>query len=74
MTAPISTARLRRSRFHKTITSIYDGYTRGTLSHPDVNLWQSADHALEYLALADTIPHRAEGERELALLVGTKPG
>ena len=29
---------------------------------PDVNLWQSPDHALEYLAKADTIPHRTEGE------------
>jgi SAM-dependent methyltransferase len=31
----------------------------------DVNLWQSADHALEYLARADGIPHRTEGERAL---------
>ena len=28
----------------------------------NVNLWGSAAHALEYLARADTIPHRAEGE------------
>ncbi len=27
-----------------------------------VNLWTSADHALKYLAMADTIPHRTEGE------------
>lgn len=27
----------------------------------DVNLWGSPAHALEYLARADTIPHRAEG-------------
>jgi tRNA (cmo5U34)-methyltransferase len=26
------------------------------------NLWSSADHALKYLAIADTIPHRTEGE------------
>jgi hypothetical protein len=26
------------------------------------NLWSSADHALQYLAIADTIPHRTEGE------------
>lgn len=26
------------------------------------NLWTSADHALSYLARADTLPHRAEGE------------
>jgi tRNA (cmo5U34)-methyltransferase len=31
--------------------------------HP--NLWTSADHALEYLARADKIPHRTEGERAL---------
>ena len=31
----------------------------------DVNLWGSAAHALEYLACADTIPHRTEGEAEL---------
>ena len=31
----------------------------------DVNLWGSAAHALEYLARADTIPHRTEGEAEL---------
>lgn len=33
------------------------------MSH--VNLWASPDHALEYLARADTIPHRTEGERAL---------
>jgi tRNA (cmo5U34)-methyltransferase len=27
-----------------------------------VNLWTSADHALKYLGMADTIPHRTEGE------------
>lgn len=26
------------------------------------NLWSSADHALKYLAIADTLPHRTEGE------------
>jgi len=31
--------------------------------HP--NLWTSTDHALEYLARADRIPHRVEGERAL---------
>jgi SAM-dependent methyltransferase len=31
----------------------------------DVNLWDSAAHALEYLAHADAIPHRTEGEAEL---------
>jgi SAM-dependent methyltransferase len=31
----------------------------------DVNLWRSAAHALDYLAIADTLPHRTEGEAEL---------
>jgi tRNA (cmo5U34)-methyltransferase len=31
----------------------------------DINLWDSAAHALEYLARADSIPHRSEGEAEL---------
>jgi tRNA (cmo5U34)-methyltransferase len=31
----------------------------------DINLWDSAEHALEYLARADAIPHRTEGEAEL---------
>jgi tRNA (cmo5U34)-methyltransferase len=26
------------------------------------NFWSSAEHALKYLAIADTIPHRTEGE------------
>jgi tRNA (cmo5U34)-methyltransferase len=29
------------------------------------NLWSSADHALQYLSRADSIPHRTEGEAEL---------
>lgn len=29
------------------------------------NLWSSTDHALNYLAKADTIPHRTEGESVL---------
>jgi SAM-dependent methyltransferase len=32
---------------------------------PDVNLWASAEHALDYLRRADTIPHRVEGEATL---------
>jgi SAM-dependent methyltransferase len=31
----------------------------------NVNLWESPKHALEYLARADSIPHRAEGEAAL---------
>jgi tRNA (cmo5U34)-methyltransferase len=32
---------------------------------PSVNLWSSPAHALEYLAKADRIPHRTEGESTL---------
>jgi len=32
---------------------------------PAVNLWPSAEHALDYLRRADTIPHRVEGEATL---------
>jgi tRNA (cmo5U34)-methyltransferase len=32
---------------------------------PDVNLWPSAEHALDYLRRADSIPHRVEGEAAL---------
>jgi tRNA (cmo5U34)-methyltransferase len=31
----------------------------------DVNLWSSAEHALDYLRRADSIPHRVEGESTL---------
>ena len=31
----------------------------------NVNLWESSEHAREYLARADSIPHRAEGEAAL---------
>jgi len=30
-----------------------------------MNRWTSAEHALAYLAAADTIPHRTEGEAAL---------
>ncbi len=36
-----------------------------------INLWGSAEHALGYLARADSIPHRGEGEAEL---LATLPG
>ena len=32
------------------------------MAESNVNLWGSPSHALEYLAQADTIPHRTEGE------------
>jgi len=32
---------------------------------PEVNLWSSAEHALDYLRKADSIPHRVEGEAAL---------
>jgi hypothetical protein len=30
-----------------------------------VNLWPSEEHAAQYLVRADTIPHRAVGDRAL---------
>jgi len=32
---------------------------------PDINLWTSTAHALEYLGRADKLPHRTEGEAML---------
>lgn len=32
---------------------------------PNINLWTSPEHALDYLRRADTIPHRVEGEATL---------
>jgi tRNA (cmo5U34)-methyltransferase len=32
---------------------------------PGINEWKSAEHALEYLRRADSIPHRTEGEAAL---------
>src|SRR5579885_3674567 len=34
-------------------------------AQPNVNLWSTPEHALEYLRRADTIPHRTEGEATL---------
>jgi SAM-dependent methyltransferase len=34
-------------------------------TQPNVNLWSSAEHALDYLRRADSIPHRTEGEATL---------
>lgn len=38
----------------------------------DVNLWPSAEHALDYLRRADSIPHRVEGEAALLEFVPRK--
>ena len=35
------------------------------MSHPEINLWPSTEHALDYLRRADSIPHRVEGEAAL---------
>jgi tRNA (cmo5U34)-methyltransferase len=39
-----------------------------------VNLWGSSAHAREYLARADSIPHRTEGEAELLRCLRVSPG
>lgn len=38
-----------------------------------VNLWTDSDHVRRYLAEADTIPHRGEGERMVLDLLGPGP-
>jgi SAM-dependent methyltransferase len=35
------------------------------MATPDVNLWTTTAHALEYLGRADSLPHRTEGEAML---------
>jgi SAM-dependent methyltransferase len=40
---------------------------------PNVNLWPSAEHALDYLRRADSIPHRVEGEATLLEFVPAEP-
>jgi tRNA (cmo5U34)-methyltransferase len=40
----------------------YDAAHRATELPLMVNLWTSSEHALNYLAIADAIPHRVEGE------------
>jgi tRNA (cmo5U34)-methyltransferase len=40
---------------------------------PEVNLWSSAEHALDYLRKADSIPHRVEGEAVLLELLPPHP-
>lgn len=38
------------------------------------NLWTSAEHALDYLGRADSIPHRTEGEATLLELIPSTTG
>ena len=40
----------------------------------NVNLWTSAEHALEYLERAGSIPHRTEGEAVLLDFLPPRPG
>lgn len=42
-------------------------------SPPDVNLWDTAGHALDYLRRADSIPHRVEGETALLEFIPPEP-
>jgi len=37
----------------------------GQSNTPDINLWDTPEHALDYLKRADSIPHRTEGEAVL---------
>jgi len=37
----------------------------GQSNTPDINLWDTPQHALDYLKRADSIPHRTEGEAVL---------
>jgi SAM-dependent methyltransferase len=41
------------------------GHNDRMTAQANVNLWSSAEHALDYLRRADTIPHRTEGEATL---------
>ena len=40
---------------------------------PEVNLWSSAEHALDYLRRADSIPRRVEGEATLLEFIPESP-
>lgn len=40
---------------------------------PEVNLWSSAEHALDYLRRADSVPHRVEGEATLIEFIPANP-
>src|SRR5262249_19134586 len=39
----------------------------------NVNLWTSAEHALDYLRKADSLPHRVEGEATLLEFLPANP-
>lgn len=40
---------------------------------PEINLWSSPGHALDYLRRADSIPHRVEGEATLLEFIPAEP-
>jgi SAM-dependent methyltransferase len=40
---------------------------------PNINLWTSPEHALDYLRRADSIPHRVEGEATLLECLPSSP-
>jgi tRNA (cmo5U34)-methyltransferase len=42
-------------------------------TQPDVNLWTSSEHALQYLRRVDSIPHRPEGEATLLDFIPAEP-
>jgi ubiquinone/menaquinone biosynthesis C-methylase UbiE len=43
------------------------------MNAPNVNLWSSPEHALDYLRRADCIPHRTEGEATLLEFIPPRP-
>jgi SAM-dependent methyltransferase len=49
------------------------GPDNSEMADAGVNLWDQAEHARQYLAQADTIPHRAEGELELLACLPAEP-
>jgi tRNA (cmo5U34)-methyltransferase len=43
------------------------------MASPNINLWTSREHALNYLCRADSIPHRVEGEATLLECLPANP-